>query len=192
MAELIAFIIFLICGGGIILILGKKIPALLAISQPNISNTNSEKFWIKFLKNIETGMQKLPFLKNFSWELWIEKKIAKARILALKVDNFLSGYSAALHAKKEKNQNNAGQSEYWTDIKDFVKTKTGLRIHPIKSNIEVSLKTEEKNQASQANKQTLESQSFTSDNMTIKIKQVSPKNKQKKSRKQTAKKSQIW
>jgi len=84
MAELIAFIIFLICGGGIILILGKKIPALLAISQPNISNTNSEKFWIKFLKNIETGMQKLPFLKNFSWELWIEKKLPKARVLALK------------------------------------------------------------------------------------------------------------
>jgi len=46
-------------------------------------------------------MQKLPFLKIFLGNYGL-KKIAKARVLALKVDNFLSGYSAALHAKKEK------------------------------------------------------------------------------------------
>lgn len=186
MAELIAFIIFLICSGGIILILGKKIPALLEISQPDIFNAAGEKFWIKFFKNIEFGIQKLPFFKNFSWELWIEKRIAKARIIALRVDNFLSGYSAALRAKKEKNQSNANRNEYWTDIKDFVKTKTGLRIHPIKPNIEVSLKTEE----IQVSKQKLETQFLDDNNMTKK--QISNKNKPKKNRKQTTKKSQIW
>jgi len=58
------------------------------------------------------------------------KKIAKARILALKVDNFLSGYSAALRAKKEKIKIMLVKANTGQILKTLLKQKLGFGFTP--------------------------------------------------------------
>ena len=134
MAELIAVIILGISLGGALLIVGRKIPALLELpATPQAAAI--DRSWTGLLQKAEKLIQKIPFLKNFSWSAWIEKNLSKTRVLALKTDNKITGYLTALHVWEEKKKNgfSAGTtpSEYWTDVKKFVQTKSGLRIKPL-------------------------------------------------------------
>lgn len=134
MAELIALIILGISLCGVFFIVGKNIPALL-----ELQNNPPETFrgrWTIFLGRAEILLKKIPFVKQFSWQAVVEKNLSKARVLALKADNRITGYLTALRVWEEEKKNGLAGSgaktgEYWTDVKKFVQTKTGLKIKPL-------------------------------------------------------------
>jgi hypothetical protein len=134
MAELIALIVLGISLCGALFIVGRNIPALLEL-QNNPPETFSGR-WSIFLGRAEILLKKIPFLKQFSWQAVVEKNLSKARVLALKADNRITGYLTALHVWEEEKKNGfagsgAKTGEYWTDVKKFVQTKTGLKIKPL-------------------------------------------------------------
>ena len=135
MAELIVSIILTISLGGTFFIVRRKIPALLELfSIPTAAPI--ENFWRRIFKKAVTAGQKLPFFKNFHWQSWLEKRLSKLRVLALKTDNKITGYIQLLRIKEAEKSGkiltgSQPGNEYWSDIKKFVKTRAGLRIKPI-------------------------------------------------------------
>jgi len=134
MAELIASIILGVSLCGVFFIVGRKIPALLDVSNislaPGFNGLRASIF-----NKTSRLLRRIPFIKNFSWETWVAKKLSKARVVALKADNKISGYLSALHVWEEEKKNGLANKtnpgEYWSDVKEYVKTKTGLKIKPL-------------------------------------------------------------
>ena len=135
MAESIALIILGVSLCGAFVVVGRKIPALLDL--PSILPARGfGGLRANILNKMGQLLRRIPFLKNFSWETWVEKKLSKARVLALKADNKITGYLTALHVWEEEKKsgfsnNKTNPGEYWSDVKEYVKTKTGLKIKPL-------------------------------------------------------------
>lgn len=132
MLEIIASIIFFASLAGIFIIAGKKIPAVLELPVAAREPVRENNFG-GFLSRLAGAAKKLPFFKNFSWQLWIEKTLFKARVVALKADNKISNYlSTKRTGLQDKNggvnDDSQRYAEYWSDVKKFVKTKAGFRI----------------------------------------------------------------
>lgn len=134
MADLIASIVLAVSLGGVFFIVGRRIPALLELQDDK--QAGSTGHWTIFLERAQRLIRKIPALRQFSWQVWAEKSLSKARLLALKADNKITGYLTALHVWEEEKKNGfagtgAKTSEYWTDVKKFVRTKSGLKIKPL-------------------------------------------------------------
>jgi|GEM_PF-2434736 len=185
MAELIAIIVLGLSLAGAFFIVGRKIPVLLELqSAPKDRPTG---FWERILKNVESYLQKIPIFKGFSWQAWIEKSLSKARVMALKTDNKIEGYLTALHVKEEEKKKAGGHTtgEYWSDVKEFVKTKTGLHVKPIQPR-------QESDSARQAQDEPV--QAGTKKEEAVPLQFLAPKGKdrKKKNKKRFARKGGNW
>ena len=112
MIELI-FLIILICSLAVIgVILFRKIPLLLELSE-----TVPFYFsWRAFLPKIKNS---LPF-KEFSAEIFLQKILSKIRILTLKTDSKTSSWLQKLRARSQKKKFEEDDN-YWKDIKKSTK-----------------------------------------------------------------------
>ena len=88
----------------------RKIPVLIELPQ------SAEKpIKRNFKEKLKETAKKLPFLKGFSYEIILQKLLAKIRILTLKTDNKTSNWLKRLRIK-EKIRKNLDES-YWEKIK---------------------------------------------------------------------------
>lgn len=111
MAELIALVIFLaslVVAGTMVF---KKLPVLV-----DLPETPSQFDLKKFSQTLKEKAVAINPVKNFSTEIFLQKAISKARILALKAESKTSHWLQALreNSQKKKEKNNDG---YWESLK---------------------------------------------------------------------------
>ncbi len=111
-SELIAGIILLISLVGMGVIIFRKIPVLLELSETTQSHFGWRHLFLK-IKNL------VP-IKGFSIEIFLQKILSKIRILTLKTDSKTSNWLQRLRerAKKKKFGEN---DDYWEEIKKSTK-----------------------------------------------------------------------
>ncbi len=110
MMALIASIIF---GGSIIgmgTMLYQKIPSLVKL--PEMAEKDEKKNLILVIKN---KVKEIEFVKDFSYEIFLQKILSKIRVLTLKTDSKTSSWLQKLR-EKSKNKKILGDDKYWDEI----------------------------------------------------------------------------
>lgn len=113
MIELI-FIIILICSlFGIAVILLRKVPVLAEL--PEIP--------VRFpkVKEVKEKIRNFLGIRDFSYELYLQKILSRIRVLTLKTDSKTSGWLERLRQKNNQ-KNNSNNDNYWEELK---KAKNG-------------------------------------------------------------------
>jgi len=108
--NLVAIIISLLSLTGILLIVLRKIPVLFSL--PKVLPVKGENRLLIKLK--EKAKYHNP-LKNFSYELFLQKLISKVRILTLKTEN--KTFKWLQHLKKKQQEKKLGEDNYWEEVK---------------------------------------------------------------------------
>ena len=110
-SETIALIIFSTSSLGLGGMIVRKIPTLSALSE----TTEEDRGGSLFLK-LRRGIRKISPLKNFSYEVFLQKVLTKVRILSLRTDNKTSTLLQKLkeNAQKKKIREDG---DYWEKIK---------------------------------------------------------------------------
>jgi hypothetical protein len=108
MANIIFLSVLFFSLFGMLSIFFRKIPLILAFEFPK------ESAILRFKKKIK---ELNPF-KNFSLEIFLQKWIAKIRILSLKVDNLTFNWLKKLRERQRKKEK---KDDYWEKIKREIK-----------------------------------------------------------------------
>jgi hypothetical protein len=106
MLNLIFLSILIFSFFGMFFIFLRKVPLVLAFEFPKESAIS------RFKKKVK----ELNPLKNFSFEIFLQKWIARIRILSLKVDNLTFNWLKKLREKQKKKLD-----DYWEKIKGEIK-----------------------------------------------------------------------
>lgn len=113
MEELIAAVIFIGSILGMGLLIYRKIPVLIAL--PEFLPAR-EGLISKFRKKIK----EIPLVKNFSYELFLQKILTKIRILVLKIENLIFSWLQELRKRYQKKKDEKNDN-YWEEIKKEIK-----------------------------------------------------------------------
>lgn len=110
MMELIftASLVLSLIGLGVILY--RKMPELVKLSVP-VNDSQKTLF-----SKIKERTKNIPILKDFSYELYLQKILSKFRVLSMKTENKTGGWLEKLRQKKN-HQNSANHDEYWQELK---------------------------------------------------------------------------
>ncbi len=106
--EFLAQIVLIFSLAGIIIIIFRKIPALVAL--PEVLSQKKTPISLRMREKIR---QFNPF-KNFSSDLFLQKLLSKIRILTLKTENKTFSW---LQKLREKTQKKKLEDNYWEEIK---------------------------------------------------------------------------
>jgi hypothetical protein len=132
MIEIIATIILICSILAIGVIVRRKIPLLLELSE-NLPKENGS-----FNSRLKQKTEELSPLKNFSYEIYLQKLISRIRILSLKTDkqtfNWLQKLRESSKKKafpsrsvdwqnQEARKNKLDEDNYWEEIKKIKKEK---------------------------------------------------------------------
>ncbi len=115
MMALIASIIF---GGSIIgmgTMLYQKIPSLIKL--PEVIEKDEKKNLILVIKN---KVKEIEFVKDFSYEMFLQKILSKIRVLTLKTDSKTSSWLQKLR-EKSKNKKVLDDDKYWDEVRRSTK-----------------------------------------------------------------------
>ena len=110
MIELIFLIILFLSAAGIGFILYRKMPVLSKIAEP------SGDFQKIVVSKIKERTKDLPGLKDFSYELYLQKMLSKFRVLTLKTENKTGNWLESLRKKHVQN-NGSNNDNYWEKLK---------------------------------------------------------------------------
>ena len=112
MAESISVVTLLIGLLGMTVILLRKAPVLAQL--PDSSAGNSWVFRIKGLIHC------CPYIKKFSYELFLQKSLSRARILILKIENKITGLLERTRQQSSQKNNSNHESRndgYWEELR---------------------------------------------------------------------------
>ena len=91
----------------------KKLPILAGLPLVQEKKFDLKPILLKLAEKIKT----LPFLKNFSFEIFLQKVLSKIRVLIMKVDNKTFHWLQTLRENAQKNK--FGENDnYWKEIKN--------------------------------------------------------------------------
>jgi len=107
--ELIAGIILFLSFLGMAIIIFRKIPALLTL--PEISQEKKEGLILRLRNKI----REINLLKNFSYDMFLQKILSKIRILTLKTDSKTFNWLQKLREKTQKKK--LDNDNYWEELK---------------------------------------------------------------------------
>lgn len=114
MVELIITIILIGSFLGVAVILFRKMPVLVKL--PETSGAIREYL----IARAKKGVESLPVLKDFSYELFLQKTLSKVRVLTLKTEHKTGNW---LETLRQKNNQKANKNDnYWKELK---KAKNG-------------------------------------------------------------------
>ena len=110
MIELIFIIILVLSLIGLGEILFRRIPDLVKL--PELASDSQKTL----VSKIKERAKNIPGLKDFSYELYLQKILSKFRVLSMKTENKTGGWLERLRQKKNhKNGNN--HDKYWQELK---------------------------------------------------------------------------
>ncbi len=110
MIEIIFIVILVASFAGMAVILYKRMPDLAKLPEQPIVWQRAAALKLK------QGMDKMPVLKNFSYEIYLQKVLSRVRVLTLKTDNKTSGWLERLR-KKQSQENGSANDKYWDELK---------------------------------------------------------------------------
>ncbi|MFH1780443.1 MAG: hypothetical protein ABH841_00305 [Candidatus Nealsonbacteria bacterium] len=110
MFELISIIILFLSLVGMAAILLRKISALCELQEQDLNFYNSLTCGIK------DRIKKMPAVKSFSYELYLQKVLSKFRILSLKTESKTGSWLEKLR-QKNCNKNKTNHDDYWDTLK---------------------------------------------------------------------------
>ena len=114
MIELILTIILVCSLIGTVVILYRKMPALVKLPETPINLRGP------FVLKIKKGVGNLPGAKRFDYELYLQKILSKIQILTLKTENKTSTW---LEKLRQKNNQKNHHDQYWEELKKAKKGK---------------------------------------------------------------------
>jgi hypothetical protein len=109
-SETISLILLILSFLGLVIFTYRKIPALVVLSQTTVASGSG-----LFLK-IKDRAKDIPWLKNFSLEVILQKIISQVRVLSLKADHKTANWLKNLRQKTQKKK--LEDSNYWQEIKN--------------------------------------------------------------------------
>jgi len=115
MVELISIIILFSSLLGMAVILWRKMPTLSKLPERNLNFSDT------LTSRVKDGIQKMPVIKNFSYNLYLQKILSKFRVLSLKTESKTGSWLEKLRQKKSQ-KNNGTHDSYWDELK---KAKNG-------------------------------------------------------------------
>jgi len=123
MAELIAVSILIISIIGMGVIVWRKIPVLVSLSEVSqkrdeVLQKKEGLFW-----QLRKKIEKISPLKNFSYDLFLQKVLTRIRILILKIENLLFQRVRRLRESSQKKKIEK-EDNYWEEIKKEMKKPT--------------------------------------------------------------------
>jgi len=107
--ELIVQIIFILSIVGTGIIIFRKIPALVTLSPESPSQEES------FTASFKNKIKKINPFQNFSYEVFLQKLLARFRILTLKTENKTFNWLQKLKEKTQEKE--TGNDNYWEEVK---------------------------------------------------------------------------
>jgi len=110
MAGLISIVVLFLSLLGMAVILLRKIPALCELSEQDLHFGNS------LTVKIRGGIKKVPVIKNFSYDLYLQKVLSRIRILTLRTESKTGSWLERLRQKNCK-KNNTNNDSYWDTLK---------------------------------------------------------------------------
>jgi len=108
--ELISIVIFILSLAGMAVILWRKIPALCKLPEREFAFYNS------LTVKIGKGIKRIPVVKNFSYDLYLQKTLSKVRVLTMKTENKTGHWLERLRQKNSK-KNQTNNDDYWDTLK---------------------------------------------------------------------------
>jgi len=109
MIELIFTIILVLSLIGLSVILFRKIPVLSKVPEPS-GDLQKELFL-----RIKNKTKEIPGLRDFSYELYLQKLLSKFRVLSLKTEHKTGSWLERLRQKN--NKNGSKNDSYWEELK---------------------------------------------------------------------------
>ena len=110
--EIISIISLVLGILGMGAIIFRKLPAVASFSPLPVQGGG-------LISNIKKRSGRFLPIKNFSYELFLEKFLRRLRIFILRLEGFIFFYLQRLKEKQKKK--NAKKDNYWKEIKDKVK-----------------------------------------------------------------------
>jgi len=122
--ELILQIILFISSIGLGIVIFRKIPFLRTLPQKEFSGFVDKKQVISL--SFKKGIQKLNLLKDLSYEMLLEKTLAKTKNISVKFEGKMS--DLLVEAKESIKQREIRENDnYWEDLKEATKKKKNLK-----------------------------------------------------------------
>ncbi|MFH1575333.1 MAG: hypothetical protein ABIB55_00065 [Candidatus Nealsonbacteria bacterium] len=115
MVELIFIIVLFLSLTGMAVILWRKIPVLCELRERDLDFYNS------FVDGVRGGMERIPGIKSFSYELYLQKLLSKIRVLTMKTENKTGSWLEKLRQRSCR-KNRTSNDDYWDTLK---KAKNG-------------------------------------------------------------------
>jgi|SRR3989344_6788683 len=110
MLEIIIITILIISISGLGVILFRKMPDLAMLPE---TEGDYRKVLVSKIKEIT---KRIPVLKDFSYELYLQKILSKFRVLSMKTENKTGGWLERLRQKKN-HENGNSHDKYWQELK---------------------------------------------------------------------------
>jgi len=110
MIALVSIVIFFLSLIGMAVILLRKVPDLCMLPERELNFCGSLK------DEIKSGIKRIPIIKNFSYELYLQKVLSKFRILSLKTESKTGSWLERLRQKNCK-KNETRNDDYWDALK---------------------------------------------------------------------------
>jgi len=111
MTTIITSLIFLLSLGGAGAIAYRKIPLLVEL--PDVVEKDRIMNWPLIIKS---KIKNIGFVKNFSYEIFLQKILSKFRVLTLKTENKTSNWLQELRERYKKKKV-LKDDHYWDEIK---------------------------------------------------------------------------
>ena len=97
---------------GIVFILFRKIPSLIAL--PEADCPTRESILLKIKQEIKKDIKKIPGAEKFDYELYLQKMLSKVRVLTIKTENKTGSWLEGLRKRRNGQNHN---DEYWQELK---------------------------------------------------------------------------
>ena len=110
MAGLISIVILFLSLAGMAVILLRKMTVLGKLPERDFAFGNS------LVCGLRGGLKKMPVIKGFSYELYLQKVLSKIRVLTLKTENKTGSWLERLRQKNCK-KNHTNNDGYWDTLK---------------------------------------------------------------------------
>ena len=95
-----------------------KVPLLANLPKTSPVFETRRKILTSFFKAIKEKIKNLPFLKDFSFEVLLQKILSKVRIFTLRIENKISSWLESLRtrAKKKDSDKKSKDDNYWEKL----------------------------------------------------------------------------
>jgi hypothetical protein len=117
--EIIFLIVSLSSTAGLVILFAKKIRQLDGLPKTTPAFEKRGDLWRAVWTKVKEKLAKLPFLRNFSLEISLQKILSKTRVLTLKLENKMAGWLEILRKKsQEKNRAPGEDDHYWQELQN--------------------------------------------------------------------------